>query len=99
MEMRFSTSSLRQKRIVFSDHSLATDNVSSPRCRAVTCRNVLIYFDKALQDRALGLFAESLCRQGFLGIGSKESIRFSAQAATFDELVPRERIYRKRGPT
>ena len=87
-----------KKHIVFSDHSLATDSVFA-EMQIVSCRNVLIYFDKALQDRALGLFAESLCRQGFLGIGSKESIRFSAQAAAFDELVPRERIYRKRGPT
>ena len=87
-----------KKHIVFSDHSLATDSVFA-EMQIVSCRNVLIYFDKALQDRALGLFADSLCRQGFLGIGSKESIRFSAQAAAFDELVPRERIYRKRGPT
>jgi chemotaxis protein methyltransferase CheR len=87
-----------KKHIVFSDHSLATDSVFA-EMQIVSCRNVLIYFDKALQDRALGLFAESLCRQGFLGIGAKESIRFSAQAAAFDELVPRERIYRKRGAT
>ena len=87
-----------KKHIVFSDHSLATDSVFA-EMQIVSCRNVLIYFDKALQDRALGLFTESLCRQGFLGIGSKESLRFSAQADAFDELVPRERIYRKRGPT
>jgi len=87
-----------KKHIVFSDHSLATDSVFA-EVQIVSCRNVLIYFDRALQDRALGLFAESLCRQGFLGIGSKESIRFSAQAGAFDDLVPRERIYRKRaGP-
>ena len=43
----------------------------------MSCRNVLIYFDRALQDRALGLFRDSLCRQGFLGLGSKESLRFS----------------------
>ena len=84
-----------KKHIVFSDHSLATDSVFA-EVQIVSCRNVLIYFDRALQDRALGLFAESLCRQGFLGIGSKESIRFSAQAGAFDDLMPQERIYRKR---
>jgi len=84
-----------KKHIVFSDHSLATDSVFA-EVHLVSCRNVLIYFDRALQDRAVGLFAGSLCRQGFLGIGSKESIRFTAQANAFDELVPSERIYRKR---
>ena len=83
-----------KKHIVFSDHSLATDSVFS-EVQLVSCRNVLIYFDRALQDRALGLFADSLCRQGFLGLGAKESLRFSAQAGVFDELVPGERIYRK----
>jgi chemotaxis protein methyltransferase CheR len=86
-----------KKHIVFSDHSLATDSVFG-EMQLVSCRNVLIYFDKALQDRALGLFDESLCRKGFLGIGSKESLRFSSHADAFDELVPRERIYQKRSP-
>jgi chemotaxis protein methyltransferase CheR len=84
-----------KKHIVFSDHSLATDSVFA-EMQLVSCRNVLIYFDRALQDRALGLFADSLCRKGFLGIGAKESLRFSAQAGAFDELVPKERIYQKR---
>ena len=61
--------------IVFSDHSLATDSVFA-EVQMVSCRNVLIYFNRDLQDRALGLFNEALCRQGFLGIGSKESLRF-----------------------
>jgi len=85
-----------KKHIVFSDHSLATDSVFA-EVQLVSCRNVLIYFDRALQDRAVGLFAEALCRKGFLGIGSKESIRFSSHADAFDELVPSERIYQKRG--
>lgn len=83
-----------RKHMVFSDHSLATDSVFA-EVQLVSCRNVLIYFDRALQDRALALFGQSLCRRGFLGIGSKESVRFSSQAAVFDDLVPRERIYRK----
>jgi chemotaxis protein methyltransferase CheR len=81
--------------IVFSDHSLATDSVFA-EVQLVSCRNVLIYFDRALQDRAIGLFQESLGRRGFLGIGTKESLRFGAHAAKFDELLPAERIYRKR---
>ena len=61
----------------------------------VSCRNVLIYFNRARQDRALGLFHESLCHRGFLGLGAKESIDFSAYADRFDDLVRSERIYRK----
>jgi chemotaxis protein methyltransferase CheR len=57
---------------------------------------VLIYFDRGLQDRALGLFREALVRKGFLGIGSKESLRFSSEADAFEELVREDRIYRRR---
>ena len=81
--------------IVFSDHSLATDSVFS-EVELVSCRNVLIYFDRDLQARAIGLFHDSLAARGFLGIGSKETLRFSAYAAAFDEYAPAERIYRKR---
>lgn len=84
-----------RRRVVFSDHSLATDNVFA-EVQLISCRNVLIYFNRELQDRALRLFREALCRKGFLGIGSKESLRFSAEAATFDEFVRSERIFRKR---
>jgi chemotaxis protein methyltransferase CheR len=82
-------------RVVFSDHSLATDSVFA-EVQFVSCRNVLIYFNRELQDRALRLFREALCHKGFLGIGSKESIRFSSEAGAFDDFVREERIFRKR---
>jgi chemotaxis protein methyltransferase CheR len=85
--------SLREH-IVFSDHSLATDSVFA-EVQFVSCRNVLIYFDRPLQDRAVGLFRDSLCRHGFLGLGSKESLRFSGQAAFFLPFVQQERIYQR----
>jgi chemotaxis protein methyltransferase CheR len=88
-------SSLR-RHIVFSDHSLATDAVFA-EVQLVSCRNVLIYFDRALQDRALGLFHDALSHKGFLGLGSKESIRFSGHATSFSPLSEKERIYRKVG--
>lgn len=87
-----------RKNIVFSDYSLATDNVFA-EVHLVSCRNVLIYFDRQLQDRALGLFNEALVRRGFLGIGTKESVLFSAHADSFTELVRGERIFRKREAT
>ena len=86
-----------RRRIVFSDHSLATDSVFA-EVQLISCRNVLIYFNRELQDRALGLFREALCRKGFLGIGSKESLRFSSEAGAFDDFVPQERIFQKRDP-
>lgn len=86
--------SLRES-ITFADHSLATDSVFS-ETQFVLCRNVLIYFNRKLQDRALGLFHESLSHRGFLGLGSKESMDFSAYATRFEALDRLDRIFRKR---
>jgi chemotaxis protein methyltransferase CheR len=83
-----------REHILFSDHSLATDSVFA-EVQFVSCRNVLIYFDRPLQNRALGLFRDSLCRRGFLGLGSKESLRFSDHAGAFDEFVRDDKIFRK----
>ncbi|RZL65726.1 MAG: protein-glutamate O-methyltransferase CheR [Variovorax sp.] len=80
--------------VVFADHSLATDSVFA-ETQFVSCRNVLIYFNRPLQDRALGLFHESLGRRGFLGLGAKESIDFSGYVDRFEPLARAERIYRK----
>jgi chemotaxis protein methyltransferase CheR len=80
--------------ITFADHSLATDAVFA-ETHLVSCRNVLIYFNRKLQDRALGLFHESLVHRGFLGLGAKETLDFSAQAASFEPVSRAERIYRK----
>jgi len=84
---------LRQK-VLFADHSLATDTVFS-EVHLVSCRNVLIYFDRPLQDRAIGLFREALVRRGFLGLGSKESLRVTSHADAFIELDRAARIYQK----
>ena len=83
--------------VTFADHSLATDSVFS-ETHFVSCRNVLIYFNRQLQDRVLGLFHESLCHRGFLGLGSKESIDFSSYAQRFEPLARRERLFRKVAP-
>jgi chemotaxis protein methyltransferase CheR len=85
--------SLRTK-VVFSDHSLATDNVFA-EVQVVSCRNVLIYFDRVLQDRALGLFAGALCRRGFLGLGARETTQFSPHAPSFKAFAPGERWYQR----
>ena len=81
-------------RVVFSDHSLTTDAVFG-EMQLISCRNVLIYFNRPLQDRVIALFHDSLCRKGFLGLGAKESLRFSAHAGAFGELRRGARVYQK----
>lgn len=86
--------SLRE-RAVFSDHSLATDTVFA-EVQFVSCRNVLIYFDRELQDRSVGLFKDALSRKGFLGLGLSESLRMSRFAGAFTDFEQEARIYQKR---
>lgn len=81
-------------RVVFSDHSLTTDSVFA-EVQLVSCRNVLIYFNRDLQDRVVGLFSDSLCRRGFLGLGARESLRFVSRGSEFAEVRPDVRVYRK----
>lgn len=83
-----------RKHMVFSDHSLATDNVFA-EVQLVSCRNVLIYFNRTLQDRALGVMKDALCRRGFLGLGTKETLRFSQHADAFADFVEEDRWYRR----
>jgi len=83
------------KNVVFSDHSLATDSVFA-ETHFVSCRNVLIYFDRKLQDRVLRLFNDSLIREGFLGLGNKETIQFSSIKDDFDVVDSPNRIYQKK---
>ena len=84
---------LLRNHILFSDHSLATDSAFA-ETQLVSCRNVLIYFDRELQTRAIGLFRASLCPRGFLGLGSKETLMFSDHAAAFEALADDQPIYR-----
>ena len=81
--------------ITFADHSLATDQVFS-EIQLISCRNVLIYFDKTLQDRALGLFRDALVPRGFLGLGTRETVQFSAHADAFEMIHREARFFRRR---
>ncbi|MBB4768884.1 protein-glutamate O-methyltransferase CheR [Xanthomonas sp. LMG 8993] len=83
-----------KRNIVFADHSLATDTVFS-EVHLVSCRNVLIYFNRSLQDRAVGLFHDALVHRGFLGLGSKESLQFGAHAQAFETVAREQRLFRK----
>jgi chemotaxis protein methyltransferase CheR len=85
-----------RERITFSYHNLVTDGVFG-EMNLITCRNVLIYFDKTLQEQVLGLFTDSLRHGGYLCLGAKESLNFSAVRPRYEALPGRERIYKMRG--
>lgn len=84
-----------KRNIVFADHDLATDQVFG-EMHVILCRNVLIYFDRPLQQRVFKLFGESLDMGGFLCLGTKESLRFSGNEESFDVVNRSLRIFRKR---
>ncbi len=84
-----------KKNIVFADHNLVTDGVFG-EMNLVICRNVLIYFDKDLQNKVIRLFYDSLIPGGFLCLGSKESLRFADKATAFDAISERQKIYRRK---
>jgi chemotaxis protein methyltransferase CheR len=82
------------RNVVFSQHNLVTDR-SFSEFNVVFCRNVLIYFDRELQNRVHALFYESLVTFGILALGSKESLRFSQYEPCYEKLDAREKLYRK----
>ncbi|OMP77728.1 protein-glutamate O-methyltransferase CheR [[Flexibacter] sp. ATCC 35208] len=82
------------EKIVFSAHNLVTDR-SFNEFQLIICRNVLIYFNKELQDKVLHLFSESLEPLGFMALGAKETLRFTTVAPLFKPLAQKEKIWRK----
>ena len=87
-----------KEHIVFANHNLETDGVFG-EMHLILCRNVLIYFNKVLQNRVIKLLHDSLCRHGILCLGSKENIRFSAYSDHFTNIAAKEKIYRKKDQT
>ncbi|WP_051378851.1 CheR family methyltransferase [Derxia gummosa] len=83
-----------RRNVTFADHSLATDSVFS-ELHYISCRNVLIYFNRELQNRALGLFRDSLVHRGFLGLGSRETVQFTELASAFETFDGPARIFRR----
>lgn len=81
-------------KMVFSAHNLVTDG-SFNEFQLILCRNVLIYFDKDLQNKVLQLFDKSLENLGFLALGNKESVRFSTHAFKYKLVDSKEKLWRK----
>lgn len=86
--------SLKQN-ITFANHNLVADGAFA-EMHLILCRNVFIYFDKSLQNRALRVFTDSLCRGGFLCLGNSESLSFSDVEEDYAEFAADEKIYRKK---
>lgn len=82
------------KNVVFADHNLVTDGIFA-EVNLVFCRNVLIYFDKELQNKVLTLFTNSLIKRGFLCLGTKESLQFSDIADNYEIIDKKMKMYRK----
>lgn len=81
--------------IVWAHHNLVTDSVFA-EVQMILCRNVLIYFNRDLQNKVQALFHESLTNGGILCLGSKESLHFSDLCAEYTELDKKQRIFKKR---
>ncbi|MBF0129589.1 MAG: protein-glutamate O-methyltransferase CheR [Alphaproteobacteria bacterium] len=87
-----------KENILFTHHNLAMDG---PFCEMhlILCRNVLIYFNRTLQNRVLRLFRDSLARGGILCLGAKETLEFSDVADDFVAIDLPHRIFRRKsGP-
>ncbi|KMY42786.1 CheR family methyltransferase [Peribacillus loiseleuriae] len=82
------------KNVVFAQHNLVTDR-SFNEFHVIICRNVMIYFDKVLQNRVYNLLHESLGLSGILGLGSKEGIKFTSIADDYEEVDTFEKLYRR----
>jgi chemotaxis protein methyltransferase CheR len=80
--------------VVFAQHNLVSDR-SFNDFNVIVCRNVMIYFDRTLQDRVHRLFYESLMNFGVLALGAKESIKFSPHQDSYEELDAAERLFKK----
>lgn len=84
-----------KKNIVFAEHNLVTDSVFA-ETNLIICRNVLIYFNKELQNRVVKLFTDSLVKGGYLGLGSKENLMFTEVFDQYQVVDGKEKVYKKK---
>ncbi|MDB6066794.1 MAG: chemotaxis protein CheR [Pedosphaera sp.] len=83
-----------RENVVFAAHNLVGD-ASFNEFHGIFCRNVMIYFNRSLQDQVHQLFHDSLMRLGYLGLGRSESVRFSSCEHAYETVSAKERLYRK----
>ncbi|MGQ1908367.1 CheR family methyltransferase [Marinifilum sp. RC60d5] len=82
------------KKVVFADHNLVTDHVFA-EVNLILCRNVLIYFNRELQNNVINLFYDSLLHSGYLCLGTKESLKFTAYDKLFSATDSKQKIFKK----
>jgi chemotaxis protein methyltransferase CheR len=82
------------RNVVFSEHNLATDG-SFNEFQVILCRNVMIYFNRSLQDRVHNLLYNSLTMFGVFGLGNKESLKFTPRVGSYEHLNGHDKLYRK----
>ncbi|MCR2821282.1 CheR family methyltransferase [Lederbergia panacisoli] len=82
------------KNVIFAQHNLVTDR-SFNEFHVILCRNVLIYFNKTLQNKVHSLFYESLGMFGILGLGDKESIYYTNHFDSYNVISGKQKLYRK----
>lgn len=80
--------------VVFAQHNLVTDG-SFNEFHVIFCRNVMIYFDKFLQDNVHKLLYDSLSLSGFLCLGDREGIKFTKFGECYEEISQKEKIFHK----
>lgn len=84
-----------KKNIVWAHHNLVTDAVFA-EVHLILCRNVMIYFEKDLQNKVHKLFSDSLIKGGILCLGTKEGLKFSNHSMDYIELDKKQRIFKKK---
>jgi chemotaxis protein methyltransferase CheR len=84
-----------KRNIVFTNHNLVTDQTFG-EMHLIICRNVLIYFNRELQNSVLRLFNQSLLHRGFLCLGSKESLEFTDISDAYENVSAKWRIFRQK---
>ena len=82
------------RNVVFAQHNLVSDR-SFNEFQVIVCRNVMIYFDRTLQERVHALFYDSLVTLGVLGLGRRESAAFTSFGDRYEPIDTDERVYRK----
>ena len=82
------------RNVVFSQHNLVCDGAFN-EFQLILCRNVMIYFGQELRVRVHQLFHSSLSTFGVLGVGKKESTRFTPYETAYQEIVAGSRLYRR----
>ncbi|HFB61370.1 MAG TPA: protein-glutamate O-methyltransferase CheR [Bacteroidetes bacterium] len=83
------------KNMVFAEHNLVTDGVFA-EMNMIVCRNVLIYFNRELQNKVLGLLHSSLVTGGYLALGTKESLMFSDNQKKYKVIDDKQKIFKKK---